>query len=66
MRTAAVQNDPHEHADLASDPGSAAQLAALLTLYRAEVNLFENVSTDTAGFNAAVAQRGGYMGPWLG
>ena len=66
MRLTAVEIDPHEHVNLANDPGSASQLEALLSMYHAELNLFENISTDVRGFNAAVAQRGGYMGPWLG
>lgn len=60
-----MASDPHEHVNLARDPASTSQLEALLSMYNAEASLFENVSKDLNGFNAAVAQRGGYMGPWL-
>ena len=66
LRNGIVTSDPHEHVDLAKDPRSASQLEALLSMYNAEVNLFENTSKDLRGFNAAVVRRGGYMGPWLG
>ena len=65
MCVTAVDDDPHEHVDLAKDPNSALWLEALLSMYHAEVNLFENTSKDERGFNAAIVQRGGYMGPCL-
>ena len=61
---ATVASDPHEHVDRSADPTAASQLEALLAMYRSETSLYQNVSTDMRGFDAAVRRRGGYMGPW--
>ena len=62
---ATVASDPHEHIDRSVDPTAASQLEVLLAMYRSEMGLYQNVSTDLRGFDAAVRRRGGYMGPWM-
>ena len=57
--------DPLETTDLSADPATVRQLRRLRALYEQEVNLPQNEDTDQSGFEAAVARRGGYMGPWL-
>ena len=57
------QDDPWEHRNLVNVSGAAEPYRRLLALYDQQVNLFQDNSTDTQGFNDAVQHKyRGYMG----
>lgn len=61
-----LEKDPSEHQNLWNISGGEAHFKKLLELYERERNLYQDLTIDRVGFQAAIDHKyRGYMGPWV-